>query len=115
MTQETIDILTKYEDRMRTAVYSNYTRSITLSDLTKLREAYKELTGVEYSIKGSCSACQLAFLKKLGAIWFERKSVQLSPTLITNELEETATTSDNLRKRNTQNSNNKKTNKRNKE
>lgn len=94
MTQETIDILTKYEDRMRTAVYSNYTRSITLSDLTKLREAYKELTGVEYSIKGSCSACQLAFLKKLGTIWFERKSVQLSPTLITNELEETATTSD---------------------
>lgn len=94
MTQETIDILTKYEDRMRTAVYSNYTRSITLSDLTKLRQAYKELTGVEYSIKGSCSACQLAFLKKLGTIWFERKSVQLSPTLITNELEETATTSD---------------------
>ena len=98
MTQDIINILTKYEDRMRTAINSNYIRSITLSDLTKLKAAYKELTGIEYPMNGSCSVCQLRFMQKLGSVWLKKKdeinSVRLSPTLITNELDDTATAND---------------------
>ena len=93
LTENEIDILKKYEDRMRTAVYSDYARNIISTDLERLRLIYNKALSVDYKLNKTCASCQLTFLKKLGEWWFNYKTVlkEPEPILIINELENKAT------------------------
>ena len=68
-----IYIIEKYEDRMRTAVFSGYSRGVIISDLEKLRQIYNKVKGIDYNLNKTCASCQLTFLKLLGRWWFENK------------------------------------------
>ncbi len=100
-----IDVIERYEDRMRTAVFSGYSRGVISPDLERLRLIYNKVKGIDYSLNKSCAACQLTFLTAFGRWWFENKeriyeerlsnvdkvSEAPEPALIIKELEEPVT------------------------
>lgn len=73
LTDNEIDVIEKYEDRMRTAVFSGYSRGVISPDLERLRLIYNKVKGIDYSLNKSCAACQLTFLTAFGRWWFENK------------------------------------------
>ena len=73
LTDNEIDIIKKYEDRLRTAVFSGYSRGVISPDLERLRLIYNKVKGIDYSLNKSCAACQLTFLTAFGRWWFENK------------------------------------------
>lgn len=94
LTDNELDILKKYEDRFRTAVFSEYARNIISTDLDRLLDIYNRVKGIKYKLNKSCSSCQLTFLKLIGRWWFDFKTKvveQPEPTLIINDLEEEVT------------------------
>ena len=68
-----INMLRKYEERFRTAVFSDYSRNIISQDLEQLRLIYNKIHNTDYRLNKSCSTCQLNFLKLLGRWWFDNK------------------------------------------
>lgn len=97
LTENEIDILKKYEDRMRTALFSDYSRNIISPDLERLRLIYNKVKSVDYRLNKSCASCQLTFLKKLGEWWFDYKEnsnkvlEEPEPILEINDLQNKAT------------------------
>lgn len=73
LTDNEIDVIERYEDRMRTAVFSGYSRGVISPDLERLRLIYNKVKGIDYSLNKSCAACQLTFLTAFGRWWFENK------------------------------------------
>lgn len=73
LTDNEIDVIEKYEDRMRTAVFSGYSRGVISPDLERLRLIYNKVKGIDYSLNKSCATCQLTFLTAFGRWWFENK------------------------------------------
>lgn len=73
LTDNEIDVIEKYEDRMRTAVFSGYSRGVISPDLERLRLIYNKVKGIDYRLNKSCAACQLTFLTAFGRWWFENK------------------------------------------
>lgn len=73
LTESEINMLKKYEDRMRTAVYSDYSRNIISSDLESLRNIYNKTHNTDYRLNKTCSVCQLNFLRLLGKWYFDNK------------------------------------------
>lgn len=73
LTESEINMLRKYEDRMRTAVYSDYSRNIISSDLESLRNIYNKIHNTDYRLNKTCSTCQLNFLRLLGKWYFANK------------------------------------------
>lgn len=63
--------LRKFEHNLYTADRLNFTRSLTMPQVSELTEIGKEL-GLEYKHKG-CPKCLLNFLKKLAVPYFEQK------------------------------------------
>lgn len=100
-----IDVIEKYEDRMRTAVFSGYSRGVISPDLERLRLIYNKVKGIDYSLNKSCATCQLTFLTAFGRWWFENKeriyeerlsnvdkvSEALEPVLKINDLQKSVT------------------------
>ena len=52
-----INMLITYEERFRTAVFSDYSRNIISQDLEQLRLIYSKIIGKEYRLNKSCSTC----------------------------------------------------------
>ncbi len=79
--------LSKYEDRMYTAVYSDYVRNIGSRELTDLISTYNEITGNQLTISNpSCGACVLRVFRTIGKYYFDQKSAdQKSQTKKTKE------------------------------
>lgn len=73
LTDNEIDVIEKYEDRMRTAVFSGYSRGVISPDLERLRLIYNKVKGIDYNLNKSCATCQLTFLTAFGRWWFENK------------------------------------------
>lgn len=73
LTDNEIDVIERYEDRMRTAVFSGYSRGVITPDLERLRLIYNKVKGIDYNLNKSCAACQLTFLTAFGRWWFENK------------------------------------------
>ena len=66
--------LSKYEDRMYTAVYSDYVRNIGSRELTDLISTYNEITGNHLTISNpSCSVCVLRVFRTIGKYYFDEK------------------------------------------
>lgn len=105
LTDNELNILNKYEDRMRTAVYSDYARNCVSSDLDRLLEIYNKVKGINSRLNKSCSSCQLTFLKQIGRWWFEYKEnlnkvvEEPEPILNINELENGVTNNEQITKK----------------
>ena len=66
--------LSKFEDRMYTAVFSNYVRNIGSRELTDLISTYNEITGNHLTISNpSCGACVLRVFRTIGKYYFDQK------------------------------------------
>lgn len=67
-------IFERYERNLSTAYFQDWSRNMGTEDLTRLREAYLDETGIDYpgSI-GGCASCQLRFLKTVARWWFSEK------------------------------------------
>ena len=82
-----INMIKSYEDRLKTAVYSDYARNIISSDLEQLRLIYSKIIGKDYRLNKSCSVCQLNFLKLLGRWWFDNKETYENSIIVVEEPE----------------------------
>ena len=66
--------LSKYEDRMYTAVYSDYVRNCSSKELNELISTYNEITNNHLTISNpSCSACVLRVFRTIGKYYFDQK------------------------------------------
>lgn len=91
MTVEQLEYLKQYEHNFKTAIESNYTRSIPPSVLKKMLDIYQEETGDKYNLCTHCSISKLHFLKKVGKLYFEIVRKGNEPILNINELQNTVT------------------------
>ena len=74
MQMKSYKALSKYEDRMYTAVFSDYVRNIGSRELTDLISTYNEITGNHLAISNpSCGACVLRVFRTIGKYYFEEK------------------------------------------
>lgn len=69
MTEEIFLKLKNYENFLSTAHKANYVRGLMRKDLDDLILIAKEL-GIEYK-RSSCSVCNLNFVKRLAALYYE--------------------------------------------
>ena len=67
--------LSKFEDRLYTAVFSDYIRNIGSRELTDLISTYNEITGNHLNISNpSCSVCVLRVFRTIGKYYFDQKA-----------------------------------------
>ena len=75
MQMKSYKALSKYEDRMYTAVYSDYVRNIGSRELNELISTYNEITGNHLTISNpSCGACVLRVFRTIGKYYFDQKA-----------------------------------------
>ena len=74
MQMKSYKALSKFEDRMYTAVYSDYVRNIGSRELTDLISTYNEITGNHLTLSNpSCSVCVLRVFRTIGKYYFDEK------------------------------------------
>ena len=66
--------LSKYEDRMYTAVFSDYVRNCSSRELNELISTYNEITNNHLTISNpSCAVCVLRVFRTIGKYYFDEK------------------------------------------
>lgn len=65
-------ILSKYEQNLRTALYSNYVRAMSVKTIDEVKEVYEQITGVPYKMTYNCGACVLDLMKRTAAYYFNK-------------------------------------------
>ena len=74
MQMKSYKALSKFEDRMYTAVFSDYVRNIGSRELTDLISTYNEITGNHLTLSNpSCGACVLRVFRTIGKYYFDEK------------------------------------------
>ena len=74
MQMKSYKALSKYEDRMYTAVYSDYVRNCSSRELNELISTYNEITNNHLTISNpSCAVCVLRVFRTIGKYYFEEK------------------------------------------
>ena len=66
MTQEQLNILSKYESNFKTALEHNYTKNIPSRELDVLQKIYEEHINNTYHFCKHCATSILNFMKRLG-------------------------------------------------
>lgn len=89
LTKEDKALLKTVEPQMRTALHSNYARSIGDRNMTRLIELWEKIKGTRYPNRGSCASCQLKLLAKVGK-WYEEEYSQPEPEVTVNKLDNKA-------------------------
>lgn len=64
------NIFSKYEDRFRTAIDSDYVRNIGSKDFKELVDTYRDATGHTLESNPGCGACVLRVFKVIGRWYF---------------------------------------------
>lgn len=79
--------LSKFEDRLYTAVFSDYVRNCSSRELNELISTYNEITGNHLTISNpSCGVCVLRVFRTIGKYYFDQKAAdQKSQTKKTKE------------------------------
>lgn len=79
--------LSKFEDRLYTAVFSDYVRNCSSRELNELISTYNEITNNHLTISNpSCSVCVLRVFRTIGKYYFDQKDAdQKSQTKKTKE------------------------------
>ena len=74
MQMKSYKALSKFEDRLYTAVFSDYVRNIGSRELNELISTYNEITGNHLTISNpSCSVCVLRVFRTIGKYYFDEK------------------------------------------
>lgn len=81
-TPQQVEALSKYEKAFHTAVYSNYARGMSAKALAEIKAIYDQTTGGNEYIKDSCSACVLAFLTRVGNLYYESVLQETKPSSV---------------------------------
>jgi CRISPR/Cas system CSM-associated protein Csm2 small subunit len=71
--KEELEILSKYEDRFRTAKELNYVRNLEPRYIAVIKKIYDDATGTESSVNTTCAHCVLTWVKKVGLKYEEDK------------------------------------------
>lgn len=70
--------LSVYEERFRTAIYSDYARAIWAEDVKVLQSIYNAVTGKRVCACETCSAGKLKILKEVGKLYYAQKKYEES-------------------------------------
>lgn len=70
MNKELKERLSQLESYLNTAVYCDYIRQISRTDLLILVNAYKEIFGVNFTESLNCGNCVLGLVKRIGIEYF---------------------------------------------
>lgn len=92
-TQEELEYLKQYEGKFKTAIKSNYSRSIPKKDLETMVDIYKRITNKNVVICYHCTASIVGLLRDLGNLYMKEIEVRQGneTVLVVNELEKTVT------------------------
>ena len=75
MQMKSYKALSKYEDRLYTAVFSDYVRNCSSRELNELISTYNEITNNHLTISNpSCGACVLRVFRTIGKYYFDQKA-----------------------------------------
>ena len=89
LTEEELKSLEPYEQNMRTALRSNYTRNPGRRALEKMNDIYSRVMGVRHRVNAGCNTCILNLLKDCGRIYFADKSETEARTSVEKETGDT--------------------------
>lgn len=64
-------ILSKYEQNLRTAYYSDYSRNMPRIAIEEIEKVVYDELGTSQTLNYNCSYCILKLLKQAGKIYFE--------------------------------------------
>lgn len=85
-TDEQFNILSQYEENLRTATNSNWARNPGRTALGQINDILNAATGVNHRINTWCQQCILTLLRNAGKLYFEdkaereaKKAVETSP------------------------------------
>ncbi len=81
MKKNNLKYLEKFEADLITALFYDYTRPISTSELMELDRIYKEETGDDLNINYSCSSCILKLLKQCSRLYFKELPDRLPENL----------------------------------
>lgn len=65
--------LSKYEDKMRTAVFSRWTRGLLRTELEEIHAVFCSATGQNRRLNTNCASCILELLTDTGRLYFAQK------------------------------------------
>jgi len=79
-TPEQMQILSQWEQNMRTAIQSNYLRNVGRAAVKTISDIRARQLGVkEVYVNDSCASCILDLLQRVGKDYFEQKSEESKP------------------------------------
>lgn len=73
-TDEQFNILSQYEENLRTATNSNWARNPGRTALGQINDILNAATGVNHRINTWCQQCILTLLRNAGKLYFEDKA-----------------------------------------
>lgn len=76
ITKKQMAYLSKFESNMQTAVRSNWTSSLSASDLQGVADIFNEVTGQNRRANANCASCILELLTDMGRIYFAQKEAE---------------------------------------
>ena len=95
-TDEQFNILSQYEENLRTATNSNWARNPGRTALGQINDILNAATGVKHRINTWCQQCILTLLRNAGKLYFEdkaeremQKAAETSPETLHNSLQRT--------------------------
>jgi len=74
LTQDEKAFLAQFEDNFTRAIDADYVRGAALSDMERMVEIWKRITGKDYRLNTSCGNCILQFFKLIGGEWRKQKA-----------------------------------------
>lgn len=74
MTKQEFKYLTQFEENFYTALQSNFSRNISISNLEKFSEIIEKETGKPTNTNYNCSVCALNLIKKMADIYYKEKN-----------------------------------------
>lgn len=73
LSTEQMAILSKYEDRIGTAVRSNWASPVSATELQVIVDILNGVTGGNRRVNANCASCILEILTDVGRLYFEQK------------------------------------------
>lgn len=74
MTKQEFKYLAQFEENFYTAIQSNFSRNISISNLEKFSEIIEKETGKPTNTNYNCSVCALNLIKKMADIYYKEKN-----------------------------------------
>lgn len=77
-TNKQMAVLSKFEDRMRTAVRSQWASPVSATELQRIVDILNDVTGSNRRANANCASCILEVLTDAGRIYFAQKEGEMT-------------------------------------